>query len=470
MQWSGNLAMKKRLPFNLNTDSPELNSAIEYEHQIRKSGFMQNPIIVIPGIMGSNITNLDNENSLWGDFGESFADPTKADENLRMIALPMQMGKTLDQLQSKSTADGSLRYVKGSVAGLPISINTYASMLSSMGVGEMGGAGSSLEKLDDYIDDNRGEANAFEFGFDWRRSVDENAVRLAEYIRQVTLFVQLQRGNHDTVKFNIVAHSMGGLIARYFLQYGDQLLPAGDSKPIANWSGSAQIEKVVLIGPPNGGSLFSLESLIVGIPKNPLTPAYDPVILGTLPAVYQLLPRLRYRTFKRSDANEQQSNFLNSDLWVDMNWGLADKSKDQLLSRLLPGIDSKSERRDTALEHLDKCLRSTEKLQLALDTVNERPEHLKMFLFVGDSTKTPLIATAKKGDKKLTYIKKGAGDGTVPRSSVLLDERLAGKWGPQVVSPLQWDNVVFLSSNHLGLTKDPLCIKNILYILLERPQ
>ncbi len=448
--------------------STELDSAIEYEQQIRRSNFMQNPIIVIPGILGSNIADLENDNTLWGDFGESFADP-KVDKNLRKIALPMQVGKTLDQLQGQSTADGSLRYIKGSLAGIPISINTYASMLSAMGVGEQSGAGGSLNKLDDYIDDRRHEANAFEFSYDWRRSLDENAIRLAEYIRQVTRFVQLQRGSFEAVKFDIVAHSMGGLIARYYLQYGEQLLPAGDAMPIANWSGSAQIERVVLIGPPNGGALPGLDCLLTGIPKNPITPGYDPVILGTLPAVYQLFPRLRFKMFKRSDADEQHSDYMHSDLWIEMNWGLADTSKDPLLARLLPGVDTPALRRDTALDHLDKCLTASRKIQLALDTVTQRPEHLKMFLFVGDATKTPLMATAKKGDKKLTYTKKGAGDGTVPRSCALLDERIAGKWEPKVQSPLQWDNVIFLQSNHLGMTKDPLCIKNILYILFERP-
>lgn len=445
-----------------------LDSVIEYEHQIRQSGFKQNPIIVIPGILGSNIVTLENKNTLWGDFGKSLADP-KADKNLRMIALPMQMGKTLDQLQGDSTIDGSLRYIKASVAGIPISINTYASMLSALGVGEQHGAGAALNKLDDYIDDRRNEANAFEFSYDWRRSIDENAVRLAEYIRQVTRFVQLQRANYEPVKFDIVAHSMGGLIARYYLQYGAQLLPAGDAMPIANWSGSAQIEKVVLIGPPNGGALPGLDCLLVGIPKNPITPKYDPVVLGTLPGVYQLFPRIRYKMFKRSDADEAHSDFMQLDLWLEMKWGLADPTKDKLFARLLPGVDSPAARRETALEHLNKCLSSSDKLQRALDTVTTRPQHLKLFLFVGDATMTPLLATAKKGDKKLTYIKKGAGDGTVARSCVLLDERVGGKWSPRVNSPLQWDNVMFLQSNHLGMTKDPLCIKNILYILFERP-
>ncbi|RLA17677.1 MAG: hypothetical protein DRQ62_14700 [Gammaproteobacteria bacterium] len=453
---------------SFNAHIPGLDSIIEYEHQIRQSSSRQNPIIVIPGILGSNIVTLENKKTLWGDFGKSLADP-KADKNLRMIALPMERGKTLDQLQGESAIDGSLRYIKGSIAGVPISINTYASMLSAMGVGERSGAGSSLNKLDDYIDDRRHEANAFEFSYDWRRSLDENAIRLAEYIRQVTRFVQLQRGSYEPVKFDIVAHSMGGLIARYYLQYGEQLLPAGDAMPIANWSGSAQIEKVVLISPPNGGALPGLDCLLVGIPKNPITPKYDPVILGTLPAVYQLFPRLRYKMFKRSDADEQHSNFMNLDLWLEMNWGLADPTKDWLLARLLPGVDSPSARRETALDHLDKCLTSSHKLQLALDKVTTRPEHLKMFLFVGDAINTPLVATAKKGDKKLTYIRKGAGDGTVPRSCALLDERVGGKWSSKVQSPLQWDNVMFLQSNHLGMTKDPLCIKNILYILFERP-
>ena len=447
--------------------SSNFDSAIEYEHHVRKTGGHLNPIIVIPGILGSNLIGSQNEQPLWGDFGKSFAN-LKSDEYLRMISLPMEQGKTLDQLQGLSKSDGSMRYVKGSIAGVSISINTYASMMAALGVGseKLGGA---LEKLDDYIDDNRHEANAFEFDYDWRRSIDENAIRLGKYIQQITLFIQLQRGNHNPVKFDIVAHSMGGLIARYYLQYGNQLLPTGNTLPIPNWSGSAQIERVVIIGTPNAGSLFSLERLVVGIPKNPVTPGYDPVILGTLPAVYHLLPRLRHKTFRRSDADEKASNFLNLGLWVDMNWGLADKSKERLLAILLSGIDSPSERRNTALDHLEKCLQSTEKLQKALDSITPRPIHLQMFLFVGDTTLTPLVAAAKKGDTKLTFIKTGAGDGTVSRSSVLLDERVGGKWAPKVVSPLQWDNVVFLSSNHIGLTKDPLCIKNILYILLEKP-
>ncbi len=449
-------------------DALKIATEIDYERLLRKQTGGLNPVIVIPGILGSKLVDRESSHSVWGDFGKNFAHP-EAGENLRKVALPMQLKKKLHQLKSTTTSDGSMRFVTGSIAGLPIQINAYAGLMEAMGIGT-GSMGGIINKLDDYIDDNRFEANAFEFSYDWRRSVDENAIELGKFIDQVTRFIRMYRGDHNPVKFDIVAHSMGGLIARYFLRYGEQLLPDDGSLPFSNWAGSAQIERVVIIGTPNAGSLFALERLVTGLPSNPVTPGYDPVILGTMPAVYQLLPRLRHKTFYRIDTDDNTDDFLSADFWVEMSWGLANQSKDTLLGKLLPGIDSANNRRETALEHLEKCLKAARTMQLALDTPAQTPEHLKMFLFVGDSVATPLIATAQKGDQKLTIIKKGAGDGTVPRASVLLDERVgSSRLSEKVESPLKWENVIFLSSNHLGLTKDPLCIKNILYILLERP-
>lgn len=445
----------------------EITSEFDDERSLRNENNRSNPIIVIPGILGSKLVDKDYSHSVWGDFGKNFAHPNAA-ENLRKVALPMQLHKKLHQLKSTTQSDGSMRFVKGSIAGLHIQINAYAGLMEAMGIGS-GQMGGTLNKLEDYIEDSRFEANAFEFAYDWRRSIDENAIELGIFIQQVTRFIRMYRGDHNPVKFDIVAHSMGGLIARYFLRYGEQLLPDDGSLPLSNWAGSAQIERVVIIGTPNGGSLFALERLVVGLPSNPVTPGYDPVILGTMPAVYQLLPRLRHKTFSRSDTNECSANFLSVEFWQEMNWGLADKSKDNLLTKLLPGLETPQKRRETALDHLEKCLKATRIVQMALDTPSQTPEHLKMFLFVGDSVATPLLATAKKGDQKLTIVKKGAGDGTVPRASVLLDERVgSSEQSGKVKSPLKWENVIFLSNNHLGLTKDPICIKNILYILLER--
>ena len=64
---------------------------------------------------------------------------------------------------------------------------------------------------------------------------------------------------------------------------------------------------------------------------------------------------------------------------------------------------------------------------------------------------------------------RGQGDGTVLRSSALMDEREGSKIKGRLRTPIDWASVLFLFSGHLGLTKDPVFTDNILYILLEQP-
>ena len=56
--------------------------------------------------------------------------------------------------------------------------------------------------------------------------------------------------NHD-VRFDIVVHSMGGLLTRYYLCYGTQSLPADGSLPTLNWAGTQFVERAVLVGTPS---------------------------------------------------------------------------------------------------------------------------------------------------------------------------------------------------------------------------
>ena len=68
---------------------------------------------------------------------------------------------------------------------------------------------------------------------------------------------------------------------------------------------------------------------------------------------------------------------------------------------------------------------------------------------------------------KLEVIGHAAGDGTVLRSSALMDERVGRTWTPSLQSPIDWTHVTFMFSDHLGMTKDPNFSDNILYLLLE---
>jgi pimeloyl-ACP methyl ester carboxylesterase len=357
-------------------DDAPLDEQVLYEQALRHGRGQSNPVIVIPGIMGSRLVAAGSNRSIWGDFRRKFRHRDSESESSG-VALPMDKGKTLDRLYGGAQTDGAMRYVTGSIAGMPVRINAYGDVLKAMGVGGTR-MGSTIKQLDGHHSDYSQSTDAFEFDYDWRRSIDESAARLGQFIRQATRYIQLQRGNYDSVKFDIVAHSMGGLVARYFLQYGEQLMPREGALPVPDWAGASQVESVVIIGTPNAGSLFALERLFAGMPRNPLMPAYDPVVLGTMPAVYQLLPRLRHKTFARSDVNGAStsalSDFTRLDFWQDINCGLADTEKARQLAGCLPGVESVAERRDIALEHLDKCLAMARSVHAALDRVTRRPE------------------------------------------------------------------------------------------------
>jgi hypothetical protein len=70
---------------------------------------------------------------------------------------------------------------------------------------------------------------------------------------------------------------------------------------------------------------------------------------------------------------------------------------------------------------------------------------------------------------RLKSVESGPGDAVVLRSSALLDERQGENRTARLVSPIKWDQVIFLFSDHRNITKNPEFTDNLLYILLESP-
>lgn len=97
------------------------------------------------------------------------------------------------------------------------------------------------------------------------------------------------------------------------------------------------------------------------------------------------------------------------------------------------------------------------------------PENLKLYLLAGDAIPTGSAVTVDSSKEHYKITDYEPGDGTVTRSSALMDERAGGIWTPYLKSPVNWSNVMFLFTDHLGLTKDPAFSDNVLYLLLEQP-
>ncbi len=427
----------------------------------------RNPVIVIPGIMGSKLTDSETKTIVWGAFSGQYANQ-QTHEGIRLFSLPMQLGTPLAELRDGVSPAGSLDQVDINLLGLPVSLKAYRDILLTLGVG---GYRDELLGQSGAIDYGNDHYTCFQFDYDWRRDNVENARRLHEFILQkrayVTSELQERYGviNQD-VKFDIVAHSMGGLVARYFLRYGDADLPENGTIAVPTWAGAKFVDNAILVGTPNAGAIDSLEYLINGRSFAPFIPKYSSVALGTMPAIYQLLPRPRHRAVV-TQRDAEPIDFLDVNVWKENRWGLANPDADTSLRKLLPENESADRRNAIALDHLHKCLRRARRFFEAIDRPAPQPPNLRIHLFAGDAIATAAqgVSDLKTGQFKIVDYQ--PGDGTVTRASTLMDERLDGAWSPRLRSPIEWQSVQFLFKSHLGMTQDAAFADNVLFLLLE---
>lgn len=429
------------------------------------------PVIVIPGILGSKLVQQDTNRIVWGAFAGEYADPSRVD-GARLFALPMRKGAPLANLRDDVVHAGALDRVKLTVLGLPVNLNAYYNLLVTLGVGGFRDQQLAQMGAIDYGDKHY---TCFQFAYDWRRSNVENAALLKAFMdeRRIYLLERYRQdygpGDYD-IKFNIVAHSMGGLLTRYFLRYGDAPLPADGSLPKLTWAGADYVANAILVGTPNAGSVDALSELVHGSRPAPIVKPYPPALVGTLPAVYELMPRARHGAVVIDEnADARVEDITNVATWRRFNWGLLDPGEDRLLAALLPDAADADERRAIAEDHLAKCLSNARQFWAALDAPTAGPPAgLDLYLYAGDAIQTAgtLSVDSETGD--LTTFRTCPGDGTVTRYSALMDERQGMPFQPMLKSPIAWRHVTFLFESHIGLTQSESFSDNVLFQLLDR--
>jgi hypothetical protein len=453
--------------------APTADLALIYTPAAMQHGIDRNPIIVIPGLLGSRLRDPASGRIVWGAFEGNAADPRSA-EGARLIALPLAEGQASPG--GAVAPDGVLDQVRIRVAGIPIALQAYAEILRTLGVGGYRDEALGLGGRVDYGDTH---FTCFQFAYDWRQDNVANARRLMAFMREKRALVQAEYarryGMRDVpVRFDIAAHSMGGIVARYAMLYGDAELPADGRLPTPNFAGAEMMGRVIQIGTPNGGSLDAFRVLVDGRDFGaPIVPRYNPAILGTFPSLYQLLPRARTRPVEIDGAPDEAADLLEPALWQRMGWGLAGRDREAELATLLPGIADAAERRRIAITLQERLLRRARAFAAAMEQPVTLPPGTELMVVAGDAMPTAARYRADPRGGALSPAGTAPGDGVVLRDSVLLDARQgqqAGMRGPMLSSPMGLSRALFLPHEHLEITRDPTFRNNILYWLLEEPR
>ncbi|HBM14728.1 MAG TPA: hypothetical protein DD381_00020 [Lentisphaeria bacterium] len=428
-------------------------------------GPARNPVIVIHGFLGSKLKNSDNDNNVWGLFTGSDVFDGYTDEYLRDLSYPMAYGRELKDIKDYVVPYEFMSDAEIRIVGITIDQSAYREMLDvliSMGF--------VTENM--LVQEKKKLPSLFTFYYDWRRTNVENVRQLHEFIFKKRAFLQKryeeEYGIKDfDVQFNIIAHSMGGMITRYYLMYGNKPLA---SEPVPSWEGCKYVERVIIVGTPNLGFLNTCFELTEGLQVAPGMPIIPPAIIGTWASIYQMIPFACTNSVVYSDDPSGKSvNLYDPEAWKNLKWGLADPAQDQYLQVLLPDVKTPEARRKIALDHLEKCLKEAENFAKALQIESEMPGKTALFLFLGDSVNTRKKASVDRLTGKLETIVYDGGDGIALSTSARMDTVQPEYWKPFVSSCVRWHTVVHLNADHMGITDSHGFEDNVPYYLMITP-
>lgn len=442
-----------------------LDLGMVYNRSAKYQGVLKRPVIVIPGIMGSRLTDTNTQTVVWGELGPGALRPGSTRAN-QLAALPIHPNGPYAELENGVKPTGVLEALEVNIAGFPLKLKAYQQILQVLGAG--GYLDSEVHA--ESINYGKEHFTCFQFDYDWRLDNSANAARLHDFIvdREAYLIKEYADKYGETVdhvKFTIVAHSMGGLIARYYLRYGNQPLPHDGSPPEPTWAGVQNVEQAILIGTPNAGSAKSLGQLLGGLKLGPFG-TYPSAVLASYPSLYQLLPRTRHAPFVDADGNPLDA--LNPTTWIENEWGLANPDQANVLATLLPDVADPKERHRIGIDHQSHCIEMANQFHQALDLPLAPPPELQLRIILGDGI--PSMKTATVEDRNtVTWKDTAPGDGTVLRTSALMDERLDGNWTPRLRSPITWTSAHMHFLDHIKLTQSQEFHDNVLYMLLEAP-
>jgi len=412
------------------------------------------PIIIIPGISGSQLVNPANGNAVW------FSIKRDKDDDLRLPMTSPVLSRNRDRLQPADI----IRTVE-----LPVlpDVEVYQTLIDALKARGYTEAKWNNPRATDVF---------YVFAYDWRRDNVETAQLLMQKMAAAK-----RRLRAPKLKFDIIAHSMGGLVARYAAMYGSAHLPRSGS-PVPTWAGAAHIEKLLMFGTPNEGAFSAFDTLLNGYPiiANRNLPFVDdprPEDVMTNPSVFQLIPHQNSARFLNENLQPMKVDIYDVETWIKYGWGaiadpkflgklrdaerLALTNKDIKPAKVAKNanLDDRILARTTYAQvraYMVAALDRARRFHLAMDATSKTAP-VQLFAYGGNCSPTLDAAVLIRDDKKGNWttlleakdiktadgkqLKKDEvkaamftpGDGRVTKRSLLSETKLA-KGGPEMIN------------------------------------
>jgi len=324
------------------------------------------PIVIIPGAPGSELVDTGTGRKVWPNAKQM----TTRDGNA-ILALPLD-----DPESSPIVVGGLLRSVK--IAGMKFPVHAYKGLEKHLRkIGYREGDWSKPH----------GDGEYYFFPYDWRLSVETSGRRFA---RELAAFHR--RCPPGTSRVVILGHSLGGLLARYALMYGDTPLGTDGPLPPVTWAGKETIAAVFLVATPNEGTFIALKRLEEGIFYKWHRGAFSPEVLFTYPAVFDMIPS-RLVPLVDGRGTALPYNLDDAEAWDKVGWSILDARSDSTIPY------------EVRREHLKRELARHDRLWAAMQQLGSSPNPVPLTLVAGwaQTVQRSALVTDGKGGMTVRF-------------------------------------------------------------------
>ena len=422
------------------------------------------PVIIIPGILGSRLRERSSGRELWP--GSTY----------NVLFSAQSLALDIDPKTLEPRADD---------------VEAYDVFRGLLGNDYYGAIIDTLENQGGYVRGQVGRAadaatrRYYVFSYDWRQDNVVTARKLDALIDQI------RRDYGDPqLKVDIVAHSMGGLITRYYIQYGAADVLDGNDFP-ANFTGADKIRTAILLGTPNLGSVNALHSLLAG--HHVGWQAIPTEALATMPSVYELLPHPVTNWIVDIKGHPLERDLFFVGTWISYHWSVFDPAVEKRVMARFAGATAGQEYLDVLHRYFAKRIERARRFVWSLSYNAAQNAPVRLVVFGGDCTLTPARVVEEQegesasGGRTVVRLVPNAihkpepgvdysrlmlepGDGEVTKPSLLARQSLdpTVSRSDDVFFPLAY--AFFLCVDHEHLAGNINFQDNLLNVLLEREQ
>jgi pimeloyl-ACP methyl ester carboxylesterase len=418
----------------------------------------QPPVILIPGVFGSRLRDRETGEEVW----------------------PGGWRKLL----FSSYTDLALEIDPETLLPKPSRLEAFDITEAALGQEIYGPIMRTLEQAGGYVRTQPGtplqdphERRYYVLSYDWRLDNLQSARALD------TLIGRIRADYRDPgLKVDIIAHSMGGLVARYYLRYGTADLLDGNDFPVTQ-EGARRVRNLILLGTPNLGSILSLHGFLEGYPV--VLGRVPTEVFATMPSAPQLFPHPINDWIITPAGKPLDRDLFDAETWRRFGWSVFNP---QVAQRIAAApADPAAGRAQVELlqryfaKHLERARRFVWSL-----TVKEESSPIHYVVFGGDCELTParVLVEEDGGDSAIRLypgqirqpqpgvdygrLMLEPGDGSVTKASLLARQSLDPGVARHKYSYFPLAYAFFLCEEHTRLTGNVSFQDNLLNVLLTR--